>query len=131
MKLYRLITIPLALLIIAFAVANRHAVLVSLDPFSQDAPALAFKLPLWSIAFCAFVGGLILGGLTAWVSRLSRQLRRGLQRRAWAKAEKAAAKATANDPLAGLPMITPRAGSLAPPRHPLAGRKSEPTRAAS
>jgi len=130
MKLSHLITVPVGILLIAFAIANRRAVPLSFDPFSQDTPALTIALPLWAIAFGAFVAGIVLGGLTAWVTRLHRHLRRGWHRRSLAKAERAAARAREDDPLADLPAITPRPTALPAPRRSLLRRKSEPVRTA-
>lgn len=130
MKLSHLITVPVAILVIAFAIANRRWVPLSFDPFSLDAPALTISLPLWGIAFGAFVAGIVLGGLSAWTTRLHRHLRRGWHRRSLAKAERAAAKARGNDPLADLPTITPRPAALPAPRRSLLGRLTKPDRAA-
>jgi uncharacterized integral membrane protein len=121
MKLSRFITIPLALLLIAFAIANRKHVALSFDPFSTEAPALSISLPLWGVAFGAFLSGVVVGGLTAWITRLHRHLRRNMARRAAAKADLAAVKAL-DDPLEGLPRITPRAAPPAPARRSLLGR---------
>jgi uncharacterized integral membrane protein len=130
MKLSRLITIPIALLIIAFAIANRRNVPLSFDPFSAEAPALAITLPLWSIAFGAFFAGVIVGGVTAWITRLSQHLRRNWARRAATRAERAATKAHEQDPLADLPAITPRpAPQLTSPRRSFLRRLSQPHRA--
>ena len=46
-----LILVPLAVVIIAFAVANRQWVTVSFDPFSSTSPAYAATLPLFAIYF--------------------------------------------------------------------------------
>ena len=46
-----LIVVPLAVVIIAFAVANRHSVTVSFDPFSSTSPAYAATLPLFVLIF--------------------------------------------------------------------------------
>lgn len=121
MKLSRLITIPLALGLIAFAIANRHKVRLSFDPFSTDMPALSVQVRLWEVAFVAFLSGLVIGGLTAWITRLHRHLRRSASRRAAAKADLASAKAL-DDPLEGLPRITPRAVPAEPERRSLLGR---------
>ena len=42
-----IIVVPLAVVIVAFAVANRQAVTVSFDPFSAASPAYAATLPLF------------------------------------------------------------------------------------
>jgi hypothetical protein len=41
-----LVVIPLSLIFVIFAVANRHLVTVSFDPFNSTDPLVAIKLPL-------------------------------------------------------------------------------------
>ena len=43
-----LVVIPLGLIFIVFAVANRHFVTVSFDPFNSDDPAIAVSMPLFA-----------------------------------------------------------------------------------
>jgi uncharacterized integral membrane protein len=62
-----IIVIPLAAVIIAFAVANRHAVTVSFDPFSATSPAYATTLPLFVIVFILVILGVLIGGIAAWI----------------------------------------------------------------
>lgn len=61
------IVIPLAVIIIAFAVANRQAVTVSFDPFSAVDPAYAATLPLFILIFVLVILGVIIGGVAAWL----------------------------------------------------------------
>jgi uncharacterized integral membrane protein len=61
------IVVPLAVLIIAFAVANRQAVTVSFDPFSATDPAYSATLPLFVLIFVLVILGVIVGGIAAWV----------------------------------------------------------------
>jgi uncharacterized integral membrane protein len=61
------ILIPLAILFVAFAVANRHGVVVTLDPFDQAHPALAVTVPLFALLLGIAIGGVILGGAAAWI----------------------------------------------------------------
>jgi uncharacterized integral membrane protein len=73
-----LIVVPLAVVIIAFAVANRQSVTVSFDPFSATSPAYATALPLFALIFVllilgVLVGGLVLIGQTKW-RRTARKL---------------------------------------------------------
>jgi uncharacterized integral membrane protein len=75
-----LILVPLAAVIVLFSVANRESVTVSLDPFSTDAPALAFSAPMFVLLFGVLILGLVIGGIAAWV-------RQGRWRRAARKAE--------------------------------------------
>ena len=44
-----IIVVPIAAVIVAFAVANRQTVTVSFDPFSSASPAYAATLPLFVI----------------------------------------------------------------------------------
>jgi uncharacterized integral membrane protein len=64
-----LVLIPLAVVIVSFAVANRQAVVVSLDPFDQADPALAFSLPLYALILALIIGGVIVGGIAAWLKQ--------------------------------------------------------------
>jgi uncharacterized integral membrane protein len=61
------ILVPLAVLIVAFAVANRQIVTVSLDPFSSDHPAAAVTLPLFALIILLLIVGVLIGGLAAWL----------------------------------------------------------------
>ncbi len=62
-----LVVLPLSILGVALAVANRRPVTLSLDPFSPDAPALAVQVPLFAIIFAALIVGVLLGGFVTWV----------------------------------------------------------------
>jgi hypothetical protein len=62
-----LILIPLAVVLISFAVANRQAVVVSFDPFDRAAPALSFTIPLFALILALIIGGVILGGIASWL----------------------------------------------------------------
>ncbi len=64
-----LILVPLAVVIIAFAVANRQWVTVSFDPFSSTSPAYAATLPLFAIIFVSLILGVVVGGFVAWVGQ--------------------------------------------------------------
>jgi uncharacterized integral membrane protein len=61
------IVIPLAVIVVAFAVANRQVVTVSFDPFSSSNPAYAASLPLFVLIFILVILGVIIGGIAAWV----------------------------------------------------------------
>jgi len=80
-----LIVVPLAMVIIAFAVANRQTVTVSFDPFSTASPAYAMALPLFAVIVVALILGVLVGGIAAWIrqSKWRRRARRlGLEVRA-------------------------------------------------
>jgi len=62
-----LIIAPLAVVIIAFAVANRQTVTLSFDPFSATSPAYAATLPLFIVIFAVLILGVLIGGIAAWI----------------------------------------------------------------
>jgi uncharacterized integral membrane protein len=64
-----LILVPLAVVLILFAVANRQWTEVSLDPFSSDPPVLGVHLPLFLIILLALIFGVIVGGVAAWLGQ--------------------------------------------------------------
>ena len=62
-----IVVVPLAAVIIAFAVANRQTVTVSFDPFSSTNPAYAATLPLFVAIFVVLILGVLIGGIAAWI----------------------------------------------------------------
>ena len=80
-----LVLLPIALVVILLAVANRAPVLVSLDPFAKGAPELGVTLPLYAIVLAALALGVVIGGVGAWLSagrtrQVARTSRREAQR---------------------------------------------------
>jgi uncharacterized integral membrane protein len=73
-----LIVIPLALILIAFAVANRHFVSVSFDPFNSADPSLALSMPLFALIIAVAIAGVIAGGVATWLGQ--RHWRRAARR---------------------------------------------------
>ena len=61
------VLIPLAVVIIAFAVANRQTVTVSLDPFSAERPASSLTLPLFVLVIGLLIAGVLIGGTASWL----------------------------------------------------------------
>ena len=61
-----LIVIPLGLLFVVFAVANRHFVTVSFDPFNSADPALSISLPLFVLLILMAILGVVAGGVATW-----------------------------------------------------------------
>jgi Lipopolysaccharide assembly protein A domain len=64
-----LIVLPVALLFIAFSIANRSLVGVRLDPFAGLEEPAAVELPLFILLVCALVIGLIFGGGIVWFAQ--------------------------------------------------------------
>ncbi|MDE2446388.1 MAG: LapA family protein [Alphaproteobacteria bacterium] len=56
------IGIPITLLVVAFAVANRQWTTLSLDPFATESPVLSISMPLWLL----FIFGVFVGILVGW-----------------------------------------------------------------
>ena len=78
-----LIVVPLALLIIAFAVANRQEVTVSIDPFDPAHPAYAITMWLFVPILAALVIGVAIGGVATWLRQTGwRRLVRRMEREA-------------------------------------------------
>jgi uncharacterized integral membrane protein len=73
-----LVVIPLGLIFVVFAVANRHLVTVSFDPFNSVDPAIAVTLPLFVIIIAVAMAGVIAGGAATWFRQ--RRWRRAARR---------------------------------------------------
>jgi len=93
----------LAILLLAFAFANRRFVTVSFDPFSStEAPLVATEAPLFVVLIVATMIGVVAGSAVTWIAqgkhrRAARQNRAEAER--W-RAEAEAAKARALAPSA-------------------------------
>jgi len=61
-----LVVIPLGLVFIVFAVANRHLVTVSFDPFNSADPSGAVTLPLFVVIILVAILGVAAGGMATW-----------------------------------------------------------------
>ena len=70
-----IVLIPLVIVLLGLAIANRQIVTISFDPFDSTHPAYALTLPLFGIVFVLLIVGVIIGGIAAW-------LRQGHWRRA-------------------------------------------------
>lgn len=60
------IVIPLAIVLIALAVANRGQVAFTIDPFNPGNPGLTASLPLFMLLFAALALGIVIGSLVTW-----------------------------------------------------------------
>lgn len=61
-----LVVIPLGVIFIVFAVANRHLVTVSFDPFNTVDPSVAVTLPLFVVIIAVAILGVAAGGSATW-----------------------------------------------------------------
>jgi uncharacterized integral membrane protein len=64
-----LLAIPAAIALVTMAMANRHAVMLSLDPFRPEAPVLSIELPFFVYLFAAMLLGVVLGGIATWFNQ--------------------------------------------------------------
>lgn len=64
-----LIAIPVAVVLVTLAVANRHEVRLVLDPFRPDTPVVSLLLPFYAYLFVAMLIGVIVGGVAMWASQ--------------------------------------------------------------
>jgi uncharacterized integral membrane protein len=78
-KIYNgLVVLPLAIVFVIFAVANRHMVKISLDPFNGTDPALSLSMPLFVVILLAAIAGVAVGGSATWFRQ--RRWRRAARR---------------------------------------------------
>jgi uncharacterized integral membrane protein len=61
-----LLLIPLGLVFVIFAVANRHLVTVSFDPFNSTDPGVGVRLPLFVVIIAVAITGVVAGGSATW-----------------------------------------------------------------
>ena len=73
-----LVVIPLGLILMVFAVANRHFVTVSFDPFVSNDPSFSVTLPLFLLLIVVAALGVVAGGCAVWLGQ--RHWRRAARR---------------------------------------------------
>ncbi|WP_269930720.1 DUF1049 domain-containing protein [Aminobacter sp. HY435] len=61
--------VPLAIILIALAVANRALTPFTLDPFNPGNPALTVHAPLFVLLFLALGLGVLLGSAATWLKQ--------------------------------------------------------------
>ena len=71
-----LVLVPLAIVILMFAVANREIVTVSFDPFSSARPAASVSVPLFVLIFSLVILGVIIGGIAGMAATIRLSSRR-------------------------------------------------------
>lgn len=63
------ILVPVAIVLVALAVANRQMTSFTLDPFNPGNAALSVELPLFVLLFLALILGMLIGGAAAWLKQ--------------------------------------------------------------
>ena len=115
-----LILVPLAVVVIALAVANRQPVVVSFDPFDPAHPAFARALPLYQLMLLLVIAGVVVGGIAAWLRqgkwRRAARLADGQARELRAELERLRRRAGASElPAAAAPAADRPRLSIPPP----------------
>ena len=96
------ILVPLAIVIVMFAVANREIITVSFDPFDSAHPALALRMPLFVSIFVLVAVGVVVGGIAAWLKQHKWRMR---ARRAEAEARDLRVRLDSGEPRRNLPAV--------------------------
>jgi uncharacterized integral membrane protein len=96
-----IILVPLAIVIVMFAVANRETITVSFDPFDPAHPAFVLKAPLFILIFILVAVGVVIGGVAAWLRQHKWRMR---ARRAEAEARELRAKLDTEAPRRSVPV---------------------------
>jgi uncharacterized integral membrane protein len=89
-----LIFVPLAIVLVALAVANRSAVAFTIDAFNPGSASLTWQVPLFALLFLALAAGLLLGSFATW---LAQGRHRRAARQGKAEAERLLARAKQRD----------------------------------
>ena len=95
-----LVLVPLGIVIVMFAVANRESVAISFDPFDTRNPALVLQAPLYGLIFVLVGVGILAGGIAAWLKQHKWRVR---ARRAEAEARELRGRLNAAEPRRSLP----------------------------
>jgi uncharacterized integral membrane protein len=64
-----IVLVPVALIAVVFAVANRQIATISLDPFNTDSPAFALSAPLFLVILLMVMLGVLIGGVATWLTQ--------------------------------------------------------------
>ncbi|MCX7312355.1 MAG: lipopolysaccharide assembly protein LapA domain-containing protein [Alphaproteobacteria bacterium] len=106
------VLVPLAIVIVMFAVANREIITVSFDPFDSAQPAFALKLPLFVLIFVLVGLGVLVGGIPAW---LRQQKWRTRARRAESEARDLRGRLASAEPRRNVPALVEASPPFAVP----------------
>jgi uncharacterized integral membrane protein len=65
------VLVPLCVVLIVFALANRHSVAVNFNPFAAelDNPGHGFGVPMFLVIFVMLLLGVVLGGVATWFAQ--------------------------------------------------------------
>ena len=63
------IVVPIAVILIALAVANRDLVPFTMDPFNPGNPALTIQMPFFIYLFLMLLIGVVIGSFATWLTQ--------------------------------------------------------------
>ncbi len=61
--------LPIAIIIVALSVANRHSVRISFDPINVSSPFMSFEIPLYLLMLLTVILGIVVGGASSWLNQ--------------------------------------------------------------
>lgn len=64
-----LILLPIGIIVIAMAVANRQFVTLAVPPQLADGPLFSMTMPLFALLFVVLLAGMVIGSCATWVKQ--------------------------------------------------------------
>ena len=62
-----IILLPIAVLVLCFAVANRHSVTIFFNPLVAEDQEYSISVPLYLLLILVLMAGVFIGGIAAWL----------------------------------------------------------------
>ena len=121
-----IVVLPIALLLVALAVANRQDVSLNYNPIQPDMPGMQLTAPMFVFMFIVFALGMIVGSMATWLkqSRYRRAARtKEAEAEEWRfKADKERERAQAM----AQTLVSQKQDSGEGPRYPMRPREGQP-----
>ncbi|MCB9992682.1 MAG: LapA family protein [Hyphomicrobiaceae bacterium] len=100
--------LPLSLVLIVFALANRQTITLNFDPTSETSPLIPpVHVPLFLLIYVLLIAGILLGGVATWFTQGKQRREKRHWRKHAARLEKEAA-ANSNQPSGSLQLANDR-----------------------
>ena len=124
--IFVVVVLPIALVLVMLAVANRQDVALNYNPITPDTPGMQLTAPMFVFLFAVFILGMIVGSMATWLKQ-SRYRRAARDKEAEAeewrfKADKERERAQAM----AQTIVEERQTSEDGPRYPLKPRRTGP-----
>lgn len=97
------ILVPLAIVVVLLAMANREPVRLSFDPFVSGLPLYAATVPLYVAILGAVMFGIVIGGIASWIGQGKHRRAARASRKECEKLKAETAELRAAMPVAALP----------------------------